>query len=82
METYYLAISQPSPSMSQDIMAIEAVDYADAVEQCQNCWRGLKRGVSLRSTKQAIGYWHRVNDLGNTWDRNTNSGVPAASKIA
>ena len=81
MKTYNLRISRPSPSMNDDKEIIQAVDYADAVEQARSAWRATGRRVSLSSGEYGIYVWHYITSAGNAIDRNTNSGIPLKSQL-
>lgn len=83
MATYFLRISQASPSMMQDVMEIRSIDYADAVRQAQDKWREVRRDVCLYGNRHDYVWpYHRIDDLGHAVDTNTNSGVPNYAKLA
>lgn len=80
---YFIATTQKSPSMIRDVVEIDAVDYQDAVKKCQDSWRKTRRSTTLQTTEyvNAERGWHRINDLGEAVDRNTNSGWPEYQKL-
>lgn len=75
MNNYTIATDEPSPSLQQTKVRIEAQDYGDAVQQAIQSWRETKRGTTLHSGRHSTYYWHMIAANGEFKDRNTNSGV-------
>jgi len=71
MKTWYLSITQPAPSMQEDVYEIRASSYADAVAQCYRAWQKTRQNVTLHDNKHCVYYWHRIARNGERFERNT-----------